>query len=671
MACEFQITPDVFPWYCSGNMSLEEDSIESFFNNEITNSPQDLHFRIVFYSDPQKQIIVHAAFSQDNTDKWFYRNGNDVNPFSKCGIKSVVSKPELRVIYRPKILPSDFSESQHDYSVDGNGLYSKPLVRGVKYYVDIAAAISGDIKIFDSKTVIFSSYDEASENRLNINTDDKRWTCSGQGKNDIRVTQTSGNTLFPVIAANRLGIYSVIWEDYRYTDSQSLSVNKSLFTAIYNSDLDIGWWSGNGFQDTKIDGDASGLIIQSDNLENFYILYNHSGVITDKRLIRSQSSSSSAKTDVEILEETNFNINEIGRDVMRYAKIRIADSDTKGSFIVSGSKIVSVIDDCLVKLDVIGVPGVIAIRLQNEDDSQWSDWISVEEQGFGYFSSSSSSSSSASGPFSASKIDGERYIVPWVVSPGNGVKTVYCQLLTAIGISDIFYTDILLNMQEPNYELRFFSDGGYSQKLPVFNGFPVVVKNSSSSSVVGQYANVYIEVEFGDKDRLDRILSLSTTERFNWLPSSVGTSFTFNVIQEGIEDQYNLSLNLVSGSRGVFRGQFTVYQHDGILNKDGLSSISINMPDPCLYFNSNSAIADSYASDNTFLIGGAADKLNAMNIPVMGDNSRNYKDIWLDVNADSIAINNKPIDVKEFTSLYNIDDPRFSFGNPKFFEDKK
>jgi len=216
-------------------------------------------------------------------------------------------------------------------------------------------------------------------------------------------------------------------------------------------------------------------------------------------------------------------------------------------------------------------------------------------------------------------------------------------------------------MKELAYSVKFFSDSSRLIPLSTYQG-----------SSISKSGTVYIEVEFDDKDRLEKITTLSAISDYSWLPSDLTTAIlTFNVVQEGIEDQYNLTLTPVSGSPGVYSGSFIVSVNDGVINKDGTSLVVVNLPDPLRRFFSPNQTADTFTGDKNRLIFGAADPINAMNLPLMGDNRRNYQPYFNSVDSDTIINKDNlgkektSMTLDEFKNLYSTDDPRFVFGNPK------
>ena len=137
--------------------------------------------------------------------------------------------------------------------------------------------------------------------------------------------------------------------------------------------------------------------------------------------------------------------------------------------------------------------------------------------------------------------------------------------------------------------------------------------------------------------------------------------FTFNFIQQGINDQY--ALDLTKSQEGVYTGSFNIQNSDGFFNKDGLSAIVVNVPDPC------TKLRDVICSGNQ------ADLLNPNLANVVEDFKVAYSGLK-SIDADSVYKRLKTsklshlTNVDSFKQLYSVDDPRFTFGNPKFFIQK-
>ena len=73
------------------------------------------------------------------------------------------------------------------------------------------------------------------------------------------------------------------------------------------------------------------------------------------------------------------------------------------------------------------------------------------------------------------------------------------------------------------------------------------------------------------------------------------------------------------------------------------------------------------------LVSGATDRLNSMNLSLLGDNEKSYVPFWNDIDKDTviaagkISLNNRLLNPERFRALYKRDDPRFVFGRPEVF----
>jgi len=138
---------------------------------------------------------------------------------------------------------------------------------------------------------------------------------------------------------------------------------------------------------------------------------------------------------------------------------------------------------------------------------------------------------------------------------------------------------------------------------------------------------------------------------------------TFNVIQQGANDQFNIPL-AETDQEGVYQGSFKITRSDGVYNKDGLAAIIINIPDPCMRRLSFPCTVDTI------------DEFNRTDSEAARDFYINYSAIIDDISSKTVLEGHKATRLSkstDFTSLkaqYSADDPRFSFANPKYFNRK-
>ncbi len=660
-ACSISVSPICQYFYCETSTLEDKTEIDIEVNNSgalVAHRDPDtggicLHYRLKFYADSDRQSLVTSYFSLFDQRRWMVAG----KPPEMMRISGVYldADESYSVTFQPEVLPVGYMENQNTYNLTDTNTET-PLICGVKYYVDL------EIFFADDQTFLTYSQFEYMTNCSSTdswiwrqNADAKNWISSAQGKTDLRVSKTTNHTLFPAIAANLAGQFMIVWQDHRNNDkdANNLDYNPQIYYALYDSVDDIIWSSGQGYNDTRIMQFGFKPKIITDQAQNFYTIANLDKAINVYKcpLVEEVAEVTSLLTD-----DSFFDIDGSQRDASQVLKIRVLNEDTVGSYALSDGNIVSVVENCVVRLDVVGVPGNYAVRAKNEDDREWSNWINIDSE-----IPDIDRSNLGSAPFvesakmSAYSIDNNRFILPWLLSPGTGVKRICLQVLTFFGISPSFCVDVFSNIKELEYDVslwKTFSRNEFSDPADTYNGVDVVTVNSNLG-----LTPIYVKVIFKDPDKLDFYLDyLSTMSRYANLSSSY---LTFNVIQQGVNDQFNLSL--ISIDKGIYKGEFVLDKSDGVYNKDGLAAIVVNVPNPC------TATQDIICGYDNF------DKYNKMQISILRDAYSKYDDIVGDISPSNVEYKHqiagvsKLDDINWFKNYYSADDPRLIFGNPRFF----
>lgn len=140
-------------------------------------------------------------------------------------------------------------------------------------------------------------------------------------------------------------------------------------------------------------------------------------------------------------------------------------------------------------------------------------------------------------------------------------------------------------------------------------------------------------------------------------------TMSFNVIQQGVNDQFDLPLEEIE--EGVYRGKFSIEKQDGVYNKDGVAAIVLNIPNPCTQVLKFPCKVKSL------------DDLNRNDIGSFRDFSISYGPLLDDISPSSLLSEykkgklSKTVNIKDLKDQYSTDDPRYSFANPKFFNKKR
>jgi len=250
---------------------------------------------------------------------------------------------------------------------------------------------------------------------------------------------------------------------------------------------------------------------------------------------------------------------------------------------------------------------------------------------------------------SAYKISNSRIIVPWNIDRINGIRRVCFQLLTLYGISSSFCIDIFMNMDIIEYIFEFYKDSDFNNPVPVYNGLQLLSQvRDEDGNIVGNNTDgtttIYFKVIFSE----DVLKTKNNIYYYGNNQYSDG-DFTFNLVQQGIENIWGEALERIDNK--TFKGEFKIYEHDGVFNKDGKSFIQVIFPD---------SIGSSICiSDNS----------DPYNLMVNANDAAKFKDLdpeeaYKQYRKDQVL---KALDINSFKQYYDKDDTNFRFGNPRIF----
>lgn len=530
-------------------------------------------------------------------------------------------------------------------------VFAKPLVCGVNYFYRIERFYEGVFTTIKEGSYICGCSDTDS-NIWREDSDSPLWKCSGQGFDDIRISQTDREAIHPKVVSATNGLFYISWEDYRFArvaDDQP-AVSPSLFFGLYNANEDRFYSSAQGSFDRRINGYDGTLYFDSspfiDHFQNFNIVYHSQddvfhqacslGCIYERVL--PDSASPCLFTDGT---GDGFYSVSIGpdRDIQQYQKMRIRRDYVAYSTYKDFDTPVPVVNDCFIELDIVGVPGTYAYRLKNEVDDQFTEWLPINADLPGQPTDDENTNSERDF-FRAYFIGRDRFIAPWIASSGNGSKRVCCEILTYFGKTEQFCFEFEAIYEELKHSIDFFYDEALSKPVPKFKGYPVfgtkeapsVIDENNLQSITEDVANqnprtIYIRVEFENKEKLRLYERMQEIDRFN-----LENEITFSFYQQGLYDQIGLPLTKVS--EGVYTGSFKIEESDSVVNVDGLSMVTVSVPGQCNPFGTDN-IAERFA------------------------NLLNPKGLEQKIRIQD----NKPI----FLEAYNADDTRNSFGDPKYY----
>lgn len=629
-------------FYCPSEIS--QNSVVSFdFTNNWENPSQfdTFHFRVNFYADADRTKLVYSAFSFSDTKRWFY-NDTYFSPILSGGVEIEMGST-LNIVYDPEILPSNSMETQRAKTINSDGVYEKPLVCGVKYYVDaqVYNNVEGSISFIETIILILSC-DDIDSYLWNYNKDDNNWLCSGQGKSDLQITDTSAQSIFSGISSNIFGMFEMVWQSRRE------NVN-AIYVATWDSNKDILYSSGQGMHDKLRIDDGDNPIILTDQTGNFFITANtrSSFKIYACPFPVALTDAPTEEVDSSFGKFCYPGLTTILGVSYDSVSMRVYSEDIDSSLTINKDKAVPVVNKQLVRLDVEGISGAYAVRLRNINDDAWGGWINIGSNL--YESAVDNINRSAEDVlYDAYRIDNDRFIVPWGINKVNGLRRICCQVLTLYGITRTFCLDIFVNFDAVQHIFKFyfkktgdgvsavFEDG---DEFPTYEGQHVLsLKDDAGSLVSDTSSTIYFTTTFAED------------------VSYGDNSIQFNVIQQGVNDIWGQLLRKIDSR--TFYGEFPIYAEDKIFNKDGKAFIELILPD--------SGQATGCLQDT---LDGTSDPYNLM---VSDDGVLQNKDLTPEEAYERRKMNtiSKVQNIDKFKQYYDQDDSNFKFGDPLYFRDK-
>ncbi len=492
------------------------------------------------------------------------------------------------------IYMSDFAIRPQDQNLS----FDRSLLCGVPYYYKLEQYDTNTFEEIEQGMFLCPCfYTESSIWRKD--TDSKNWISSGQGFDDFKVSETDNECLNARVLASETGLFYISWEDYRYTrlGSDQPALSPDYFFAVYDANNDELHSSAQGGFDRRLtyySDEESGILYNAstflDQFQNFNIAF-HNGTKMYHQACSIGCALESFNPNLiqpcMFTDGTGDSFYQVGgepdRDISQYQKMRIREPYVAYSTYLDLETPMAVINDCFIELDIVGVPGTYAFRLKNEDDDTWTEWLPIgpslpsqpnddadteEERDF----------------FRAFFIAKDRFIAPWITSPGDGVKRVYCEILTFFGKTEQFYIDFQAFYRGLDYRIDFFFDEEFQQPIPKYRSYPVASTQKTATLIDDEYltsiseeiesvSNIWARISFPDTEKLQIVERLAALDRYS------DDSLTMSVYQQGINDQLNIPLTKISD--GLYKASFSIAEDDSVVNVDGLGVVVINIPGQC------------------------------------------------------------------------------------------
>jgi hypothetical protein len=297
-----------------------------------------------------------------------------------------------------------------------------------------------------------------------------------------------------------------------------------------------------------------------------------------------------------------------------------------------------VVKNCQVKFIVIGTPETVAVRLRNSSTDEWSVWFSF-----------------------ASEISAHTIEVPWTLSKGNGIKTVFFQFAAYSGLAAGVKYELLADYDEFPYTLYLYkpvpglaavtsaelTDStifSEANRTKLFNAFPVAsLETVDISGSQPNYSFVFIEI----------------------VPDAPVTSdLTFDFIQQGPDDYYNQPTLRVGNA---YRGAIRIEREDLINHRDGMAVIVPHFPADCLLSNEAPVVGPA-TTVTSYVIppAGTHVQYNTMLTPTTTTSQdspdaavRALEDPWKEERDQYGHIQHRVV-------IRPDDDPHFVFGDPDY-----
>jgi len=595
---------------CNSKESAECITQIPFINK--TSSSSLFKIKMDIYSDEDCLNYVGSFDSSVN-----------VNCFTN-GIMGYYQCPPKNIIYVNFIPPVMEYINMSGFELSNSSIVSTEKAELISENIS-RKYLQPDIKYHFKAYVVFDSGDSAFVTKSNFK-------CESKSKRSLEYTSpvlvSSGKNALK----NNLEICSLAggesvlsWSDTRFNKQRATSLSfsssqfSSMFATVDMSNRFVNSSSQGGYDRhfKFVSGDTEQPFISeykfiADNLGNFSSIGR-----TGEKILSSHMALGTQRTPrafVPIYNEGNgqtffdqTNKFETITNYDEFRRIRVVKDFVDYFSTISEDIIYPVVSDCFVHLDVIGVPGTQAVRIKNENDQDFSSWLHIQEPDSVYIQNKSELEKDFISEFSPFFLERERFVVPWVLSSGNGIKKVCIQILTAFGITNTFCIDIVVNYKKLDYEVEFYygvddapsssssssSSGLFRIPSSVYRRYPVlnnktiydpdtgirIVENDLRSLNINEtydISKIIAVITFKDKNRVERINNLMKYPFFS--SRSNNQVIGAKLYQQGIEI---IDVPLTKISNGVYEGEFQIKQSDGIAYNDGLASLQITIPGEC------------------------------------------------------------------------------------------
>jgi hypothetical protein len=448
---------------------------------------------------------------------------------------------EVNVVWQSNDTDDGSSEIFFSKSTGGGSAFNKPIrltaSSGDALMPDIALSnqVNGEERIMavwhDSR---FGEYEI-----MAAMFDGGIWSSSGQGHPDTRITSAPGDSMFPRALGDSKANVRVVWQDSRRgTD------NPGIYMGTYVGANNSWNSSGQGGADILItpSGTRSSLFpdVAVDMANGVFIVWQDDRLaLTNPDQHEEIFGSYCSRQDAVLVHYGPLNSPNMDSSVQTSVSLVSCDPTISGTSAVSNQNGlpsgITWTDNQNVCLKIKS-PGATYYRIANESGS-FSDWTPFVQVG---------------------SLD--TTIVPWVLSPGNGTKTITVQTQTDTAIGFPTTVSVIYHVQAPAFTLGLFSDVSLLTPLPDMNGIPI-------ATAMDVYVALSTNVPLSDFPTFDVVSKGRAVRNQRMSLVSAATSGTSG----------SSGASGVSGFPGIgasaFKGSFRVNKNDGLFYLDGPARI--------------------------------------------------------------------------------------------------
>jgi len=602
------------------------------FNNDIgpvSSAYGHVQFRAIVYSSSDVDDVVAIFTSVTHPHMW--RHGDEQFPSSGS---LVYKNDSIAIGFYPDFVDPSSAISSFDSSdsikrtVLGTAPYYDIVRENMFYNIIYRIRIDAILTTMNGALEVVLYEDGIHEQQLICNRPPdykakiSEWKSSGSGKFDTVISEANTSGAVDVVAARET--FYIGFERYADPDSSGrIPSCPDIYLSVWDANENRFDASAQGGKDRLIN---LGFGLNAENI----VKYRIPKLLTDElsnfsvfALNQNSEGSAIGRSDgsvgyqrvpemldsVEDLRPCAFN-DSVGErfatgDVpVSYMKVRV-DSEDVFSFSPNQSgDPYPVVISSFINLDIIGVPGTYAVRVRNDDDAEFSPWIPVggDVPVLPLNVSDESDYREFQDVFRARFVSRDRISMPWLLSSGSGLKTVCVEVLTFFGKTLEFCTQIICQPSMPSYSISYYAQSSIPvpgssipeivkiplaqyEQYPVVSPFafkednPQIAEDDLRSIYVDErleVSKVYFEVNFDNFNLIDKIVRLASLSFFK--KRTLGRSPVVSTLIYRGSEILDIDLIQHATEKNIFYGYIPFKRSDGILRKDGLALLRVNIP---------------------------------------------------------------------------------------------